>query len=88
MQFFPIFIAILFSSLFLISQNAYAVEYIWTGNGVNTNWSNENNWECDGVDPCGNAPLTLFEATEDVAIVSSATVTMDVDVTLESNTAI
>jgi len=93
MKYLPILFTILFSSLFLISQNAYADIYIWTGNGGNTNWSDPNNWECEDVDgnlfdPCGNAPLTLFEATEDVAIVSSATVTMDVDVTLESVTAI
>jgi len=82
MRFLPIFFTILFSSLFLISQNAYATDYEWNGS-VSNLWSDPNNWDCDGGGACASAPLLLFEITEDSVLIDGGTVTMDVDVTFE-----
>jgi len=63
LKFLLIISTILFSSLFLVSQDAYAVytEWYWVG-GTGTSWSETNNWVCanlstfDDVFPNNNPP--------------------------------
>ena len=69
LKFLLIISTILFSSLFLVSQNVYAIDYYWTGGGgTNTDWDVPVNWTCPDPDtfepmpcPAPGYPQTFFE---------------------------